>query len=49
MRTALVLCLAGLFPMVAAADELAGSYLEARTASVFGGGCHFNGEFDTVR
>lgn len=48
MRTALVLCLVGLFPMVAAADELAGSYLEARSASVFGGGCHFNGEFDTA-
>ena len=48
MRTALVLCLVGLFPMVAAADELAGSYLEARTASVFAGGCHFNAEYDTA-
>ncbi len=33
---------------VAAPTKITGDYVEARTASVFAGACHFNGEYVTV-
>jgi hypothetical protein len=35
-------------PTVAVPTKLTGDYVEARTASVFAGGCHYNGELVTT-
>ncbi|MCA1632087.1 MAG: hypothetical protein LC774_17540, partial [Acidobacteria bacterium] len=46
---ALVLtCGAALEGSRAAADGVRGVYVEARTASVFAGACHYNGELTTA-
>ena len=43
-----VLCGAALSSSRAEADHLKGDYVEARTASVFAGACHYNGELTTA-
>lgn len=44
-----VLCGAALLPVSRAeVNSLKGDYVEARTASVFAGACHFNGELTTT-
>lgn len=49
MRIAMTLALVALCPLVAVADDtLTGTYLEARSASVFAGACHYNGEFSNA-
>lgn len=35
-------------PIIAAPTKITGDYVEARTASVFAGGCHYNGELVTT-
>jgi Protein of unknown function (DUF1326) len=42
------ICGAALSPSSAEADHLSGDYVEARTASVFAGACHYNGELTTT-
>ena len=42
------ICGAALSPSRAEADHLSGDYVEARTASVFAGACHYNGELTTT-
>ena len=42
------ICGAALSPSRAEADHLRGDYVEARTASVFAGACHYNGELTTT-
>ncbi len=37
-----------LLPAAGSASDCAGEYVEARTASVFAGACHYNGEFVTA-
>ncbi len=38
----------GAFAAPAGANHIAGDYVEARTASVFAGACHYNGELTTT-
>src|SRR5581483_8100548 len=53
MKT-LLCCVMGLLisavrvPSPAASTHIAGDYVEARTASVFAGACHYNGELVTT-
>ena len=44
---ALLLC-AGSAPVVTPGGKVVGDYVEARTASVFAGACHYNGELQTT-
>ena len=46
--TLAVLCGAALSGSRAEANNLKGDYVEARTASVFAGACHYNGELTTT-
>src|SRR5918911_1438291 len=46
--TLAVLCGAALSGSRAEANNLRGDYVEARTASVFAGACHYNGELTTT-
>ena len=46
--TLAVLCCAALSSSRAEANNLRGDYVEARTASVFAGACHYNGELTTT-
>src|SRR5947207_9300346 len=46
--TLAVLCGAALSNSRAEANNLRGEYVEARTASVFAGACHYNGELTTT-
>jgi hypothetical protein len=46
--TVSVLCGASLWRSSAEANNLRGDYVEARTASVFAGACHYNGEVVTT-
>src|SRR5205814_5434734 len=46
--TLAVLCGAALSNSRAEANNLRGDYVEARTASVFAGACHYNGELTTT-
>lgn len=48
LLTTAVLCGAALSGSRAEADNLRGDYVEARTASVFAGACHYNGELTTT-
>ena len=48
-----LLCVSGMASVAAptgksAANHIAGDYVEARTASVFAGACHYNGELTTT-
>lgn len=51
---ALLCCVLGLLvsatrpPSPAASTRIVGDYVEARTASVFAGACHYNGELVTT-
>jgi hypothetical protein len=47
---ALVLCFAGFFGLNSRAEtqSIKGDYVEVRTASVFAGACHYNGELTTA-
>jgi len=47
---ALVVCLAGSFGSSSSAEtqSIKGDYVEVRTASVFAGACHYNGELTTA-
>ena len=38
----------GAFAAPAASNHITGDYVEARTASVFAGACHYNGELTTT-
>ena len=46
--TLAVLCCAALSNSRAEANNIRGDYVEARTASVFAGACHYNGELTTT-
>src|SRR5438270_10141560 len=46
--TLAVLCGAAISRSFAEANNLRGDYVEARTASVFAGACHYNGELTTT-
>src|ERR671938_1314584 len=48
LLTLAVLCGAALSSSRAEANNLRGDYVEARTASVFAGACHYNGELTTT-
>src|SRR2546421_10414953 len=48
LLTTAVLCGAALSSSRAEANNLRGDYVEARTASVFAGACHYNGELTTT-
>src|SRR5947209_16350457 len=48
LLTTAVLCGAALSGSRAEANNLRGDYVEARTASVFAGACHYNGELTTT-
>ncbi len=45
---AILLASLGFAPFAAPSTKIAGDYVEARTASVFAGACHFNGELVTT-
>ena len=53
MRKTLLCCALGLLisgtrPLAPTSSPIAGDYVEARTASVFAGACHYNGELVTT-
>jgi len=48
LLTTAFLCGVALSPSRAEANNLKGDYVEARTASVFAGACHYNGELTTT-
>jgi len=53
MKTTLLCCALALLisatrPLSPSSSPIAGDYVEARTASVFAGACHYNGELVTV-
>ena len=48
MRALLVASLFALFILPAGAQTLRGDYVEARTCSVYAGGCHYSGEYVTT-
>lgn len=48
MRTTLVVGLLALLVLPAGAQTVRGDYAEARTCSVYAGGCHYSGEYVTA-
>ncbi|GIV16803.1 MAG: hypothetical protein KatS3mg022_2238 [Armatimonadota bacterium] len=48
MRTTFVAVLLALLLLPAGAQTLRGDYVEARTCSVYAGGCHYSGEYVTA-